>query len=103
MDAVLIHLFQLLKRRSELPDHVLLLQATSPLRVDADIEKAIELYSKGEFELLISVTDAEPSILKYGTISEGNLPRFQNQNIASQIDKVCQSLSPERGYLFIFD
>lgn len=71
MDAVLIHLLQLLKRRSELPDHVLLLQATSPLRVDADIEKAIELYSKGEFELLISVTDAEPSILKYGTISEG--------------------------------
>ncbi|WP_439588771.1 acylneuraminate cytidylyltransferase family protein [Hydrogenophaga sp.] len=53
---------------------VVLLQATSPLRRPADIEEALRVFAGGYFELVMSVTEADRGVLKWGTL-RGN--RFQ--------------------------
>ena len=53
---------------------VVLLQATSPLRRAADIEEALRVFAGGYFELVMSVTEADRGVLKWGTL-RGN--RFQ--------------------------
>lgn len=53
---------------------VVLLQATSPLRHPADIEAALGVFAGGDFELVMSVTEADRGVLKWGTL-QGN--RFQ--------------------------
>ena len=53
---------------------VVLLQATSPLRRPADIEAAMGVFAGGYFELVMSVTEADRGVLKWGTL-RGN--RFQ--------------------------
>lgn len=47
---------------------VCLLQATSPLRNSSDIYKALTLFKTGEFDLVMSVTEADPTVQKWGRI-----------------------------------
>lgn len=47
---------------------LVLLQATSPLRRAADIAAALAVYASGAHELVISVTPADRSVLKWGTV-----------------------------------
>lgn len=47
---------------------VVLLQATSPLRLPADIESALALFAGGGFELVMSVTAADRGVLKWGRL-----------------------------------
>jgi CMP-N-acetylneuraminic acid synthetase len=47
---------------------IALLQATSPLRSANDISSALSLLATGQFELIMSVTEAERSVLKWGHI-----------------------------------
>jgi len=46
---------------------VVLLQATAPLRRPAHIRAALEVFARGAFDLVMSVTVTAPTILKYGT------------------------------------
>lgn len=48
-----------------------LLQATSPLRSANDILAALSVYSKGDFELVLSVTKTDPAVLKFGFVDSG--------------------------------
>ncbi len=66
MAPVLTHLFQQLHEQGALPKTAVLLQATSPLRRNQDIENALALYDQGRFELVMSVVKTDPGILKYG-------------------------------------
>ncbi|KQX19537.1 MULTISPECIES: acylneuraminate cytidylyltransferase family protein [unclassified Sphingomonas] len=68
MAPVIAHAIDML---ADATDIVVLLQATSPLRSDADIRAAVELHRHGGFDLTMSVTRAESSILKYGYIEDG--------------------------------
>lgn len=47
---------------------VVLLQATSPLRQACDLHSALDALSCGPFDLVMSVTDADPSVLKWGKV-----------------------------------
>ncbi len=59
-------------RKLSLGDQIiLLLQATSPLRLDEDIRAALSLHATGKHDLVMSVTAADPGVLKYGTIRDG--------------------------------
>lgn len=49
---------------------IVLLQATSPLRSDQTIIDAIDLFDTNKFDLVMSVVERDPKILKYGTISD---------------------------------
>ncbi len=46
---------------------IVLLQPTSPLRSEADIKACLALYHAGGFELVLSATETERGVLKYGT------------------------------------
>ena len=47
---------------------VVLLQATSPLRQAADIHAALGLFATGQHELVMSVTEADRGVLKWGRL-----------------------------------
>lgn len=47
---------------------VVLLQATSPLRRIADIQAALDVFAKGSYELVMSVTEADRGVLKWGLL-----------------------------------
>jgi N-acylneuraminate cytidylyltransferase len=47
---------------------VVLLQATSPLRQIADIQTALDVFARGSFELVMSVTEADRGVLKWGLL-----------------------------------
>jgi CMP-N-acetylneuraminic acid synthetase len=64
MSPVLMHL--LMQEKVQGP--IVLLQATSPLRKVSDIQTALLQLETGEFDLVMSVTEAERSVLKWGTI-----------------------------------
>jgi N-acylneuraminate cytidylyltransferase len=63
MDAVLRHV---LARDLTGPARVVLLQATSPLRQAGDIAAALDLHRQGGFDLVLSATRADASVLKWG-------------------------------------
>jgi N-acylneuraminate cytidylyltransferase len=47
---------------------VVLLQATSPMRQLADVESALQVFATGTHELVMSVTEADRGVLKWGQI-----------------------------------
>ncbi len=64
MDAVLRHF---LAQDFKGAGTMVLLQATSPLRQPDHIRDAVEVFMRGSFDLVMSVTETASSILKYGT------------------------------------
>jgi len=46
---------------------IVLLQPTSPMRTDGDVRAGLELYAGGGFDLVLSATLTDRSILKFGT------------------------------------
>lgn len=47
---------------------IVLLQATSPLRQVADVQAAIDVFASGRHELVMSVTEADRGVLKWGCV-----------------------------------
>ena len=56
---VILHSLDCLEKEGNLPDFFVLLQPTSPLRTETDINNAIELFINGECDALISVSEIE--------------------------------------------
>lgn len=81
---------------------VVLLQATSPLRTDADIADALRLHRARGFSLTMSVTQADRGVLKWGRIVED---RFEPLAGAESCFANRQSLPPvhrPNGAIYIF-
>jgi len=68
MDSVVLHAIDTIIAADST---VVLLQATSPLRRPEDILRACELFNTRLYDIVITVTDADPVIQKYG-FYEGN-------------------------------
>ena len=74
--AVMEHALDWLEQDSGLPDYILLLQPTSPLRTAADINNAITLASERNSDAVVSVSECSPhpllarTIRKDGTLEE---------------------------------
>lgn len=82
---------------------VVLLQATSPLRLCSDIEAALAVFAGGYFELVMSVTSADRGVLKWGTL-RGN--RFQPLSSPEHCFANRQSLPPvvrPNGALYVLN
>ena len=60
----ILHLLDWLKRKERyIPDHIVLLQTTSPLRIHRDIERCTRLALKKKCDVVISVCSADPYLL----------------------------------------
>ncbi|MXQ06415.1 acylneuraminate cytidylyltransferase family protein [Alphaproteobacteria bacterium GH1-50] len=82
---------------------VVLLQVTSPLRTVDDIRNAVALYGKGDSDLVMSVTEADRGVLKYGLLSDG---RFHALSDPSHPFTNRQALPPvyrPNGAVYVFD
>ena len=64
MAPVLVHALQ----TGQVQGPVVLLQATSPLRQVVDVQQALARLASGAFDLVMSVTDADRSVLKWGQV-----------------------------------
>lgn len=64
MAPVLVHALQ----TAQVQGPVVLLQATSPLRQVADVQAALERLASGGFDLVMSVTEADRGVLKWGQV-----------------------------------
>ena len=69
-DAVVEHALEALEAMDYLPDIIVLLQPTSPLRTGGDIDAAIDLYTTSECGSVISVLESNRHLLNHFTINE---------------------------------
>lgn len=82
---------------------LVLLQVTSPLRVDQDVENAINIYESGAFDLVQSVTPAERSVLKWG-MRDGDrfVPVVKPEYCFSNRQSLPEVFKPN-GAVYVFD
>ncbi len=64
MAPVLLHVLQ----SARVTGPVVLLQPTSPLRQVADVQAALRTLATGQFDLVMSVTEADRGVLKWGQV-----------------------------------
>lgn len=99
MAPVLVHLLQ----QAQVSGTVVLLQATSPLRTAEDIAHALAVHASGAHELVMSVTEADRGVLKWGRI-DGE--RFVPLSDPAHCFANRQSLPPvvkPNGAVYVFD
>ncbi len=98
MAPVLLHAIE----AADVTGNVVLLQCTSPLREVADIEAGLALYATLAFDLVMSVTEADRSVLKYGQVADG---RFEALVDPAHSFMNRQSLPPvfrPNGAVYVF-
>ncbi len=99
---VLSHLFDTLLQQGNLPQRVVLLQATSPLRQDKDLIQALTHFTSGKFELVMSVTKTDPSILKYGFAEEGRFTPVSNPEFCFSNRQSLPHIVRPNGAIYVF-
>jgi CMP-N,N'-diacetyllegionaminic acid synthase len=102
INPVLTHLFDQLERVGELPGTVVLVQATSPLRLDDDVRAAIDLYERGDFELVMSVTSADSGILKYGYLDDGRFDAVARPEYCFENRQDLPKIVRPNGAVYVF-
>lgn len=99
MAPVLVHAIQ----TAGVQGTVVLLQATSPLRRSSDIRAALAVFATGAHELVMSVTEADRGVLKWG-ILDGD--RFRPVSDPAYCFSNRQSLPPvvrPNGAVYVVD
>jgi CMP-N,N'-diacetyllegionaminic acid synthase len=82
---------------------VILLQPTSPLRVDSDIIDAIRIYESNDFDLVMSVSQACNSVLKCGTLINGNFQAIRTNSDCFQNRQSMPTLYKPNGAVYVFN
>lgn len=99
MESVLKHIIE----SKSLHGHtIVLLQATSPLRRDADIQQAIELYNSGCHDLVMSVVKKDKGILKYGTLKDGCFEALRDPSFCFQNRQRLPDVYAPNGAVYVF-
>ncbi len=101
MDAVLRHF---LAEDFRQPATVVLLQATSPLRRAEHIRGALEVFARGAFDLVMSVTETAPTILKYGTAApDGRFVPVSDPAYCFTNRQALPKVYRPNGAVYVFD
>lgn len=89
--------------RRNLQGHtIVLLQATSPLRLDEDIKQALTLHKTGRFELVMSVTPTDPGFLKYGVVQDGQFRSVSHPAYCFANRQSLPAMSRPNGAVYVF-
>ena len=82
---------------------IILLQATSPLRLPDDIKRTLDLYRDGRFSLVFTVTETNPTILKNGVLKNGEFtPLSKCDYLFQNRQNLPQTFKPN-GAVYVFD
>lgn len=91
-ELVIVHALRSLAKKGYIPDLVVYLQPTSPLRTAKHLDKALEIFKEKKVDALISVVKINNKILKAFVempdgfiigISDNNFPFMNRQNLPS--------------------
>jgi len=124
-ESVVLHALKELQKRGKKYDYVILLQPTSPLRTEKDIDEAFEILKKNNATALISVKEEDNKILKafienengyiegiknnkYPFMRRQDLPKVYMSNGAIYIIKISEFLKnksfwTEKTVKFVMD
>lgn len=89
--------------RAQVQGTVVLLQPTSPLRTAQDIVAALSLFTGGAFELVMSVTAADASVLKWGTITAGRFLPIAHPAYCFANRQSLPAVFRPNGAIYVFD
>ena len=82
---------------------ILLLQATSPLRLIGDIKSALDLYALGQFSLVFSVSESNPIILKNGFLNNSEFTPLSSMDYLFQNRQTLPQTYKPNGAVYVFD
>lgn len=83
--------------------YICLLQATSPLRTTTDIKNALELYQSEKYDLVMSVTETDPSPYKFGAIDSGFFSPMREPEHCFANRQNLPKLYRPNGAVYVFD
>lgn len=99
MESVLKHVIE----NNNLHDYTLvLLQATSPLRRDTNIQQAIKLYKNRCHDLVMSVVKEDKRILKCGTLEGGRFKAVRDPSYCFQNRQELPDVFAPNGAIYVF-
>jgi N-acylneuraminate cytidylyltransferase len=99
MTEVLQHII----KTASLKGTVVLLQATSPLRNATHIKESLSVFASQNYELVLSVTQAERSILKWGFLQAGHFKPVSNPAFCFSNRQQLPPIVRPNGALYLFD
>jgi N-acylneuraminate cytidylyltransferase len=99
MASVITHL---IKTHSLQGYTLVLLQATSPLREDADIESAMNLHAGGVFDIVMSVVARDQGVLKYGTLNGNQFVAMRDPTYCFQNRQSLPNVYGPNGAVYVF-
>jgi len=82
---------------------LILLQPTSPLRLDSSINEAINKFNGGNFDLVMGVTETNNSILKYGFVSNDSFTAVSDPKYCFANRQSLPKIFKPNGSIFVFD
>jgi len=99
MAAVIAHLIATQKLDAAT---LVLLQATSPLRSDDDVRRAVKLHGEGRHDMVMSVTPRDRGVLKYGTLDNGDFVALREPRFCFQNRQALPPVHGPNGAVFVF-
>ena len=102
-EDVVRHVLAALAERDCCPDHVVLLQPTSPLRTSAHITAAIKMYLAAHAASCVSVTEAEHHPYKCFISDGANVKPLQGTEFLSMPRQSLPKVLRQNGAIYIID
>jgi len=81
---------------------LVLLQATTPLRSDEDIARAIQLYNECDYDLVMSVVEHDRSVLKYGLLRGEEFQPMREPEYCFQNRQQLPAVYAPNGAVYVF-
>lgn len=81
---------------------LVLLQATSPLRIDSDINAAISLHAEGRHDLVMSVVVQDRGVLKFGTLSSSGFTPLRDPTFCFTNRQSLPPIYGPNGAVYVF-
>jgi N-acylneuraminate cytidylyltransferase len=100
MSDVLVDLVKLYQLEASL---LVLLQPTSPLRIKQDIDAAINLYKASCYDVVMSVTKADSSTLKFGFCDDGRFQSISKPEYSFSNRQSLPALFRPNGAVYVFN
>lgn len=82
---------------------IVLLQPTSPLRTTNDIHTALKLFSTESYSMVMSVTKADKSILKYGLLTENRFEPVSDPRYCFSNRQELPEVYRPNGSIYVFN
>lgn len=99
MAAVIDHL---IAERALQGSTIVLLQATSPLRSDDDIRRAMALFQESDHDMVLSVVERDRGVLKYGTLDNNVFTAMREQAYCFYNRQQLPSVFGPNGAVYVF-